>query len=99
MQSHIFLFSYYSHSLQIDEDKLEKEQPADEEVVSDGVLAIVAGSDTTSTALSGLFCFVVANPDCYKRLQSEVDSVFPIGEGDPFDATRLADMPYLNAVM
>lgn len=73
--------------------------PADEEVVADGVLAIIAGSDTTSTVLSGLFCFVIANPEVYARLQKEVDAFFPAGEGDPFDATRLAEMPYLNAVM
>ena len=73
--------------------------PADEEVVADGVLAIIAGSDTTSTVLSGLFCFVIANPNVYERLQKEVDAFFPAGEGDPFDATRLAEMPYLNAVM
>lgn len=78
---------------------MEKEQPTDAEVLSDGMLAVIAGSDTTSTVLSGLFCYVVANPACYKRLQSEVDSFFPIGEGDPFDAARLAEMPYLNAVM
>lgn len=63
------------------------------------MLAVIAGSDTTSTVLSGLFCYVVADQACYKRLQSEVDSFFPIGEGDPFDAARLAEMPYLNAVM
>lgn len=78
---------------------MEKEQPSDAEVVSDGVLAMIAGSDTTSTVLSGLFCFMIASPECYKTLQKEIDTAFPIGEGDPFDAARLSELPYLNAVM
>lgn len=76
-----------------------REPPAGEEVVSDGVLAIIAGSDTTSKVLSGLFCFVLANPKCYQHLREEVDRVFPVADGDPLDSTRLAEMPYLNAVM
>lgn len=67
--------------------------------MSDGQLAIVAGSDTTSTVLSGLFCLIIANPGCYKKLQKELDASFPVGEGDPFDAARLSELPYLNAVM
>lgn len=60
---------------------------------------MIAGSDTTSTVLSGLFCFTIASPECYKTLQKEIDSAFPIGEGDPFDAARLSELPYLNAVL
>lgn len=69
------------------------------EVASDGVLAIVAGSDTTSTVLSGLFHFIILDSRCYGRLQAEVDSFFSCGKIDPFDTTLLAEMPYLNAVM
>lgn len=84
---------------QIDEDHIEKERPSEAEVLSDGLLAIVAGSDTTSTVLSGIFFYLLSNPACYKRLQEEVDGTFPVGEGYPFDSAKLADMPYLNAVM
>lgn len=84
---------------QIDEDHVEKERPSEAEVLSDGLLAIVAGSDTTSTVLSGVFYYLLSNPACYKRLQVEVDKTFPPGEGNPFDSAKLADMPYLNAVM
>ena len=69
------------------------------EVVVSGELAIVAGSDTTSTTLSGIFFYLLTHPECYARLREEVDAVFPPGEGEPFDATRLAEMKYLNAVM
>ncbi|EJD00159.1 high nitrogen upregulated cytochrome P450 monooxygenase 2 [Fomitiporia mediterranea MF3/22] len=83
----------------IDEDHVEKVTPTDKEITSDGTLAIIAGSDTTSTTLSGLFYYLLSNPNEYKRLQAEIDSVFPPGEGDPFDTTKLAEMPILNAVI
>lgn len=85
----------------MDESKVEKvPPPSDAELFSNGGLAIIAGSDTTSTVLSELFFFLLTNPIYYKRLQEEVDSVFPTDEGDPFDASKLAtSMPFLNAVM
>ena len=66
--------------------------------MSDAILAIVAGADTTSAVLSGLFYYLLSYPNTYRRLQEEVDATFPLGT-DPFEAVKLADMPYLNAVM
>lgn len=40
---------------QIDEAGVERSPPTFAEIASDGVLAIVAGSDTTATILSSLF--------------------------------------------
>lgn len=60
---------------------------------------MIAGSDTTSTTLSGLFYNLLSHPQEYARLQKELDTAFPPGEGDPFDTTKLADLPFLNAVM
>ena len=61
--------------------------------------AIIAGADTTSTVLSGLFFNLLSNPSVLERLRKEADKEFPRGEGEPFDAAKLAGMPYLNAVM
>ena len=61
--------------------------------------AIVAGADTTATILGGIFYYLLTHPEAYKQLQAEVDSAFPLGEGDPLDSAKLAGMPYLNAVM
>ena len=84
----------------MDEGDVEKIKPTMQEVLSDGGLAIIAGSDTTSTVLSGLFRFLLSDPEAYSRLQKEVDAVFPREAGDPFDAYKLEkNMPYLNAVM
>ena len=85
--------------MQIDEDKVEKDPPTDEEIVNDGTLAIIAGSDTTSTTLGGLFYYLMNNPFDYQRLQKEIDAAFPPGEGDPFDSLKLSELPFLNAVM
>lgn len=87
-------------SLQIDEAGLENHSspPTLAEVASDGVLAIVAGSDTTATTLSSLFWFLLSNPQTYLRLQAEVDRFFPPGE-DILSTVHHPHMSYLNAVM
>lgn len=84
--------------LQSNEDHVEKEAPSKKIVISDAVLAIVAGSDTTATTLSNVFYYLMCNPDSYKRLQDEVDSCYPAGE-DSLDHQRYVGMPYLDTVM
>jgi len=60
-----------------------------------GGLAIIAGSDTTSSAITHLFYFMMSHPVAYKRLRDEVDEL-----GDNlYDTTIQARMPYLNASM
>ena len=66
---------------------------------SDGILAIIAGSDTTSSVLGGIFLNLLSHRDVYDRLRLEIDSAFPPGESDVFDAAKLGAMPLLNAVM
>ena len=68
------------------------EVPRDQ-ALNDIFAAMVAGADTTSTVLSGLFYYLLTHPTCFKRLRDEIDSVFPLVEGEPFDAPRLAEMP------
>ena len=68
-------------------------------VMSDSMLALIAGSDTTSITLGGVFFYMLKNPGLYDRLRREVDSTFPPGEGEPFDSQKLANMPFLNSVM
>ncbi|KAG2147601.1 cytochrome P450 [Suillus clintonianus] len=84
----------------IDEAGLERHTspPTFAEVASDGVLAIVAGSDTTATTLSSLFLSLLKHPQTYYRLQAEVDSFFPPGE-DILSTAHHPRMSYLNAVI
>ncbi|KAG2110892.1 cytochrome P450 [Suillus discolor] len=80
----------------IDEAGLERHTspPTFAEVASDGVLAIVAGSDTTATTLSSLFLSILRNPQTYYRLQAEVDKFFPPGE-DLLSTVHYPHMSYL----
>ncbi|KAI5120324.1 hypothetical protein M0805_000384 [Coniferiporia weirii] len=73
--------------------------PSQEFVIENSKLAIIAGSDTTATTMSGLFFYLLSNLDVLARLRKELDDAFPLGEGDPFDFTKLAELPYLNAVI
>jgi cytochrome P450 len=62
------------------------------------VLAIVAGSDTTTVTLSNVFYYLMTDRKSYKRLQEEVDRCFPPGE-DVLNSKHFVDMPYLDAVV
>ncbi|EJF67274.1 high nitrogen upregulated cytochrome P450 monooxygenase 2 [Dichomitus squalens] len=79
------------------EDGFEHPRPLPE-VVADGTLAIVAGSDTTSSVLSNIFYCLLTHPEAYTRLRAEVDSYYPSGE-DALNTKHHANMPYLNAVI
>ncbi|KAJ6474484.1 cytochrome P450 [Mycena vitilis] len=67
-------------------------------VVSNSVLAIVAGSDTSATVLANTFFLLLSHPESYNRLQAELDGAFPPGK-EPTDAASLSSLPYLNAVI
>ncbi|KAJ7090898.1 cytochrome P450 [Mycena belliarum] len=68
-------------------------------VVSNTVLAIVAGSDTSATVLANTFFLLLSHSESYKRLQLELEEVFPLGTTEPTDAAKLSNLPYLNAVI
>jgi cytochrome P450 len=83
----------------MDEGEVEKVKPAMVEVMLGGGITIVAGSDTTVTVLTCLFASLITHPEMFNCLRREVNVAFPPGAGDPFDTTKLAELPYLNAVM
>ena len=85
--------------LQNDEEKIDKEPVPLPVLVTNAVTAIIAGSDTTSSSLSHALYFLIKHPAPYERLRAEVDAMFPLGEGEPTDTAKLAQMDYLNAVM
>ena len=67
-------------------------------VRSDGLLAVLAGSDTTATTFTALWYYFLLDPAKFDRLRNEIDTYFPNGE-EPLDFNRMANMPYLNACM
>lgn len=82
----------------MDEDGAMSERPSMATVASDGVLAVVAGSDTTSTTLSVIWYFLLQNLSRFQRLRAEIDQNFTRDE-EPLDFARMAVMPYLNSCM
>ena len=58
----------------------DRAQPAVQQIIDDGIVAIVAGADTTSSALTSLIFCITTHPDTYKQLQAEVDQFYPAGE-------------------
>ena len=68
-------------------------------MITDSILAMVAGSDTTAIVMCNILFYILSAPPVYKRLQTEIDGAFPQGEGDALDGTRLAECVVLNAVM
>ncbi|KAL5514555.1 hypothetical protein ACEPAG_1871 [Sanghuangporus baumii] len=88
------LFHYITNEEGLEEVKISQDQS-----MNDIIIAIAAGADTTSTVLSGLFFYLLSDPPALDRLKEEVDSEFPVTEGESFDAVKLARMPYLNAVI
>ncbi|OCH88922.1 high nitrogen upregulated cytochrome P450 monooxygenase 2 [Obba rivulosa] len=80
------------------EDGAEKQGRPLPHVINDGVLAILAGSDTTANVLTNLFYFLLSNPVEYQRLQAEIDKYYPRGES-AFDVKHHQSMPILNAAI
>ncbi|KAL5511137.1 hypothetical protein ACEPAH_4352 [Sanghuangporus vaninii] len=88
------LFHYITN-----EGGLEKEEVSDDQGVNEIFAAIIAGADTTSTVMSGIFFHLLTNPATFDRLWKEVHDEFPSPEDEPFDVAKLAAVPYLNAVI
>ena len=84
--------------IQSNEDGAEKASPSPAQVISDGVLATIAASDTTSNTLANTFWNILRYPQYYKRLQAEVDKYYPAGE-NAFDTKHHNKMVFLDAVM
>jgi len=62
-------------------------------------LAIIAGSDTTATALSTIMNYLLGNPRYLEDLRSEIDANFPLKEDAPIQGDQLSGMKMLNAVI
>jgi cytochrome P450 len=84
---------FISHFLRHNDD--EKGGVSTEEIISNAGLFIVAGSETSATLLSGMFFYLLKNPDYMTKLKEEVRSSFTSTEDMTFASqTRL---PYLQA--
>ncbi|KAJ3734896.1 cytochrome P450 [Lentinula guzmanii] len=66
-----------------------------QEALSDSLLAIGAGADTTAASVSNIFYFLLTNPSAYNRLRDEIDAY----ADHALNYNTQAGMPYLNAVI
>ncbi len=83
---------------QSNEDLPDKPPPPLRELADDGVLAVVAGSDTASLTMTSVFYLLLTHPEAYTKLQEEIDTSYSPGEPDA-GTKHHREMPYLHAVM
>ncbi|KAI0706673.1 high nitrogen upregulated cytochrome P450 monooxygenase 2 [Earliella scabrosa] len=86
------LFHYLNN-----DDLPQKDPPREQQLLDDSFLAIVAGADTSSSALTSLFFLLGRHPEVHASIQTEVDRFFPNGDNPLSGDYR--DMHYLNAVI
>lgn len=74
-----------------------------EDLFTEAVLQILAGSDTTATAIRSTMLYLIAHPRVYHRLQGEVDAAVHSGAAPAapniVQDTSLKNLPYLQAVV
>ncbi|QSZ37630.1 hypothetical protein DSL72_008729 [Monilinia vaccinii-corymbosi] len=85
---------FFSHLLR-EKDNGPKITP--EFILAQSTTLIVAGSETTATALSGMTYFLLKQPEALRHLQEEVRSAFSSGNEINSDST--APLSYLAAVI
>ncbi|KAL0060261.1 hypothetical protein AAF712_012947 [Marasmius tenuissimus] len=80
-----------------DEGGHEKVKPNPAYLRPEAALALIAGSDTTSTAMTNFFWFILADPKVYKRVRDEVDREYPPGTDPLRDTSRHGNMTFMKA--
>uniref|UniRef100_A0A672IVU1 unspecific monooxygenase n=1 Tax=Salarias fasciatus TaxID=181472 RepID=A0A672IVU1_SALFA len=70
---------------------------SDHEILSQAMIFLFAGYETTSSSLTFLAYNLATNPDVMKKLQQEIDATFP--NKGPIDYQTLMDMEYLDAAI
>ncbi|KAK1561471.1 cytochrome P450 4A10 [Colletotrichum navitas] len=70
---------------------------SDEQIISDGIVILAAGADTTAAALSIGMHWLVRSPDLWQQLQDELHPVMSTSEMPRIGS--LAMLPLLNAVL
>lgn len=90
-----------SNTSQSDEPGLEPTPPPVSNVIADGALAMIAGADTTATAISSLFYLLLSHPEKLEKLRREIDEVYPRDEDESvvLESGRHGRLGYLNACL
>ena len=83
---------------QNNEDLSDVPPPPKQHLISDAILAVVAGSDTTANALVSVIYCLLANTTAYYTLRDEIDRFYTSSD-DSCSTRHHQDMHYLHAVM
>ncbi|KAL0202234.1 hypothetical protein M9458_000252, partial [Cirrhinus mrigala] len=70
---------------------------SDHEILSQSMIFIFAGYETSSSTLSFFFYNMATNPETMKKLQEEIDQTFP--NKAPVDYEGIMNMDYLDAAL
>lgn len=71
-----------------------------EEAAGEALLQIVAGSDTSASAIRAVMLNVVTNPNIHRRLQNEIQDGIDAGNvSSPITDNEARKLPYLQAVI
>ncbi|KAF2162917.1 hypothetical protein M409DRAFT_68872 [Zasmidium cellare ATCC 36951] len=72
----------------------------DKEVLSMGLSAILAGSESTGVTLTAIFYYILKNPSVLATLQAELDTAFPTAASTtPIEFKHAFALPYLDACL
>jgi cytochrome P450 len=71
-----------------------------EDAEGETVVQIIAGSDTSATAIRSTMLFIMTNPHVYAHLQAEIDEGVRAGQiSSPITDAEARALPYLQAVI
>ncbi|TLD33516.1 hypothetical protein PspLS_00244 [Pyricularia sp. CBS 133598] len=73
-------------------------KPSEGQIISDGIVILAAGADTTAAALSVGMHHLARQPDLWRELQEELRPTMDMFDGRP-PVEKLAQLPLLNAVL
>ncbi|KAJ5415823.1 cytochrome P450 [Penicillium sp. CMV-2018d] len=72
--------------------------PTAKALAEDGNVLILGGSDTTGNTLACVLHYLVANKSVYKKLQQQLDDIFP-NRGRSYEYAEVRRLPYLDAIL
>ncbi|KAF2809016.1 pisatin demethylase [Mytilinidion resinicola] len=72
-----------------------------EELVSESLIQILAGSDTSATTIRATMLYLMSHPRVYRKLQDEIDAAVKARKSPQsiITAAEAAELPYLQAVI
>jgi len=72
-----------------------------DELISESLLQILAGSDTSATTIRATMLYLMSHPRCYRKLQDEIDGAVKARRASSpiIKASEAVELPYLQAVI